>query len=179
MLRMPKMQMKSNCSGMDTKLANLLLDPAATTAALPAKVQAHLAGCDRCRRELDELRATMALLDTWKMPEPNPYLITRLEARLREEREAEPAGWFATLRARFALQPVTHIRPLAAMALTVVLLVGGGTYLGITITSWNQPPTPPRQTAVVAVVNDLQTMDNNAQLLDQLESLSSNNESGD
>jgi len=164
------MQMKSKCTGMDAKLANLLLDPAATTAALPAKVQAHLAGCDRCRQELAELHATMALLDTWKTPEPNPYFITRLEARLREERKTEPAGWFATLRARFALQPITHIRPLAAMALTIVLLVGGGTYLGIT--DWNQPPAATGQTAVV---HDLQTMESNAQLLDQLEALSSNN----
>jgi hypothetical protein len=171
---MPKTQMKSSCTGMDTKLANLLLDPAATTDALPAKTQAHLAGCDRCRRELAELRATMTLLDAWKAPEPNPYFITRLEACLREEREAEPAGWFASLRARFALRPVTHIRPLAAMALTVMLLVGGGTYLGIT--DWNHPPNAPIQTAVV---NDLQTMESNAQLLDQLEALSSNNESGD
>jgi hypothetical protein len=166
--------MKSNCTGMDAKLASLLLDPAAASAALPAKVQAHLDGCDRCRRELDELRATMNLLDTWKTPEPNPYFLTRLEACLREEREARPAGWLAGLRARFAFQPATHVRPLAAMALTILLLVGGGTYLGIT--NWNQPPAAPVQTAVV---HDLQTMESNAQLLDQLESLSSSNESGD
>jgi hypothetical protein len=171
---MPKMRMKLNCAGMDAKLANLLLDPTAATATLPDEVQTHLAGCDRCRRELAELRATIDLLDTWKTPEPATYFLTRLEARLREERDAEPAGWLASLRARFAFQPVAHVRPLAAMALTVVLLVGGGTYLGIT--DWNHPPAPPRQTAVV---NDLQTMESNAQLLDQLESLSSNNESGD
>ena len=60
------------------------------------------------------------------------------------------------------------------MALTVVLLLGGGTYLGIS--DWNQPPTAPPQ---AAVVRDLQTMDNNAQLLDQLEDLSSNNSSAE
>jgi hypothetical protein len=166
--------MKSNCKGMDAKLANLLLDPAAEHAALPARVKAHLDGCDRCRRELDELRATMNLLDTWKTPEPNPYFLTRLEACLREERVARPAGWLAGLRARFAFQPAAHVRPLTAMALTIVLLVGGGAYLGIT--DWNQPPVTPVQTAVV---HDLQTMESNAQLLDQLEALSSSNESGD
>ncbi len=163
-------RMKPNCAGMDSKLANLLLDPAA----VPAKVQAHLAGCEVCRRELEELRATMNLMDAWKGPEPNPYFLTRLEARLREERAAEPAGWFVRLRARFVLGPAVHVRPLAAMALTVVLLLGGGAYLGIT--DWEQPQAPPVQ---AAVVHDLQTMDNNAQLLDQLESLSSNDESGD
>ena len=160
---------------MDEKLANLLLDPVAVSDTdLPIKVQTHLAGCDRCRRELDELRATMNLLDTWKTPEPNPYFLTRLEARLREEREAQPAGWLATLRAHLVFHPVSHVRPLAAMALTIALLVGGGAYLGIT--DWNKPPAAPPQTAVV---HDLQTMESNAQLLDQLETISSNNESGD
>ncbi|MGD0682528.1 MAG: hypothetical protein ABR990_10785 [Terracidiphilus sp.] len=164
------MRKKSNCTGMDAKLANLLLDPAAVS----DKLQNHLAECERCRLELDELRATMNVLDAWKTPEPNPYFLTRLEARLREEREAQSAGWLAALRDRFTFQPVAHVRPLAAMALTVLLLVGGGAYLGIT--DWNQPKAAPGQTAVV---HDLQTMENNAQLLDQLEALSSNNESGD
>jgi anti-sigma factor RsiW len=161
---------------MDANLANLLLDSAAAPeAALPAKAQAHLAGCDRCRRELDELRATMNLMDAWKTPEPSPYFLTRLEARLRDEREAAPTGWLASLRARIAFRTMAHVRPLAAMALTVLLLVGGGAYLGIT--DWNHPPALPPQTAVV---HDLQTMESNAQLLDQLETLSSNNEeSGD
>lgn len=162
--------MKNYCAGMETKLANLLLDPATA----PAKVLAHVEGCERCRRELDELRATMALLESWEGPEPSPYFLTRLEARLREEREARPAGWLAGLRAGFAYGPATHVRPLAAMALTFVLLVGGGTYLGIT--NWDQPPAAPGQ---AAVVHDLQTMDSNAQLLDQLEALSNSNGNGD
>jgi hypothetical protein len=157
---------------MDANLALLLLDPAAVSDSdLPVELRSHLAGCDRCRRELDELRATMNLLDSWKTPEPNPYFLTRLHARLREEREAQSAGWLATLRARFVFHPISHVRPLAAMALTVMLLVGGGAYLGIT--DWYKPPAIAPQTAVV---HDLQTMENNAQLLDQLEALSSNNE---
>jgi len=59
------------------------------------------------------------------------------------------------------------------MALTVVLLLGGGTYLGVT--DWNGTPAPSGPTAVV---HDLQTMDNNAQVLDQLEALSGNNNNG-
>ncbi len=158
--------MKNNCTGMGERLVDLLLDPAAA----PAKVRAHVEVCERCRRELDELRATMALLETWEGPEPNPYFLTRLNARLREAREAEPAGWFARLRARFVYESATHVRPLAAMALTIVLLVGGGTYLGVT--NWDQPTAAPPQ---AAAVHDLQIMDSNAQLLDQLEALSSNN----
>jgi hypothetical protein len=159
-------RMNKNCTGMDTKLAEMLLDPEA----VPAKVRTHVAECDGCRRELAELQATMALLDTWKGPEPSPYFLSRLDARMREEREAAPAGWFQRLRARFVYGPAMHVRPLAAMALTVVMLVGGGTYLGVT--DWNQTAQPAGQ---AAVVNDLQNLDNNAQLLDQLEALSSSN----
>jgi anti-sigma factor RsiW len=158
--------MKNNCAGMDAKLADLLLD----AATVPVEVQSHLEGCERCRRELNELRATMTLMESWEAPEPGPYFLTRLAARMREERAAEPSGWFNLLRARLVYGTGTHVRPLAAMALSVVLLVGGGAYLGMT--DWEQPQTAPRQ---AAVVKDLQTMDSNAQLLDELESLSSNN----
>ena len=168
MERTPREQMKTNCTGMGERLADLLLEPGD----VPVKVQTHVEGCDRCRRELAELRATMALLNTWEGPEPNPYFLTRLEARLREERQAGPASWLARLRARFVVGAGVPVRPLAAMALTVMMLLGGGAYLGVT--DWDLAP-PPGPTAVV---HDLQTMDNNAQLLDQLESLS-NNENGD
>jgi anti-sigma factor RsiW len=161
---------KNDCTEMNGKLADMLLDPAA----VPAKVQMHVAECDSCKAELAELKATMALLDEWVAPEPSPYFATRMNARMREEREAAPTGWLAgriaQMRAAFAYGSVAPARPLAAMALTVMLFIGGGTYLGVT--DWNHPAQPPTQ---AAVVNDLQMLDNNAQLLDQLESISDNN----
>jgi hypothetical protein len=159
-----------DCTGMDTKLAELLLDPDAA----PAKVVTHVAGCESCQKELAELRATMALMDTWEAPEPSPYFMTRMGARLDEERRAPRPGLIARLRARIAYGPAMHVRPLAAMALTVLLLLGGGAYLDIS--NWDQPATHPGQ---AAVVRDLQTLQNNAQLLDQLESLSSNDNGSD
>ncbi|HWG20344.1 MAG TPA: hypothetical protein VG225_07410 [Terracidiphilus sp.] len=150
------------CAGMETKLADMLLDPET----VPATVKTHVAECDGCRRELEELRATMAMMDAWKAPEPNPYFVTRFQARLREEKQAKPASWLERIRARIMMAPQMHTRPLAAMALTVLLLLGGGTYLDF---YWQAPPAVPPQTAVV---HDLQTLDNNAQLLDQLESIS-------
>ncbi len=162
---METMQNKSMkaCSGMETGLAEMLLNPAA----VPAKVRVHVEQCETCREELAELHATMALLDTWEAPEPNPYFLTRLDARMREEREAAPAGWLERLKARFTYGPSLHVRPLAAMALTVLLLLGGGTYLGVS--NWDQTaPASPQ----AAVVHDLQTLDNNAQLLDQMEAMS-------
>jgi hypothetical protein len=162
--------MKKNCTGMDAKLAELLLDPTA----VPAKVQTHIAECDQCQGELAALKATMDLMDHWEAPEPSPYFLTRLDARMREEREAAPAGWLASrmarLRAGFAYGPASHARPIAAMALTILLFLGGGAYLGVT--DWNQTAQQPQQTAVV---HDLQLLDSNAQILDQLEQISDNN----
>ena len=160
--------MKQNCTGMESKLADLLLDPDA----VPAKVRAHVEQCQPCLGELAELQATMALLDTWESPEPSPYFLTKLDARMREERQAEPEGWFARLRDRFAFGPPMHVRPLAAMALAVMLLVGGGAYLDISDVDQTTPPGPD------AVVHDLQTLDNNAQLLDEMEAMSASNDNG-
>ena len=151
----------------DEKLADLLLDPHA----VPAKVQAHVAECGDCQGELAKLQAAMQLLDAWTAPEPSPYFLMRLGARMREERQAAPAGWLARgiarIRASIAYGPGLHVRPLAAMALTVMLLVGGGTYLSI------NDPQPVQSTPQAAVVHDLQILDSNAQVLDQMESLSS------
>ena len=159
----------TNCKMVDEKLADLLLD----AHAVPAKVKAHVAECTDCQDELQKLQATMQLLDTWEAPEPSPYFLTRLGAKMREERQAAPAGWLARgvarIRATITYGPGLHVRPLAAMALTVMLLLGGGTYLGVT--DWMQPVQP---TPLAATVHDPQVLDSNAQVLDQMESLSSN-----
>ena len=159
-----------NCHDLNSKLADLLLEPEAGNSEEQAKVyndaHAHLAGCADCRKQLDELRATMAMLDAWEAPKPNPYFMTRLNARLADERQAAPAGWLERMRARFTYSSRLTLRPVAAMAMTAVLLIGGGTYLEI---SHTETPVAPPETAVV---HDLQTLDNNAQLLDQLENIS-------
>jgi anti-sigma factor RsiW len=164
-----------NCNDVNAKLADLLLAPEELEAEVPSQLDAHLTGCGECREQLKELRATMALLDTWEAPEPNPYFLTRLNARLDEERETVPAGWpvswYEKLRARLLFGSRVTLRPVAAMAMTVALLIGGGAYLGLN--NWEQPAAPPVQ---AAVVQDLQTLGNNAQLLDQLESLSDQND---
>jgi anti-sigma factor RsiW len=161
--------MKTNCGEMGLKLADLLLDPGSA----PAAVTAHVEQCEACSAELAELRATMALMDDWEVPEPNPYFVTKTAARFREEREAAPAGLWERLRARMLYGQRPHVRPLAAMALAIMLLLGGGAYVGVTSL---EPPAQPNRDAVV---HDLQLMDSNAQLLDQLEVLSNNQDNGD
>jgi hypothetical protein len=175
-----------NCNDVHEKMVDLLFEveepvnqmsavanrETSIASSLVAEVQMHLDACASCSEELTSLRSTMALLDEWKAPAANPYFLTRLNARLAEERAAEPAGWaqrwFGRLRARVLYGSQVGMRPVAAMALTVMVLVGGGAYLGV-----NELKTPPAQPVVqAAVVDDLQTLDNNAQILDQLESMS-------
>jgi hypothetical protein len=175
MIELPDDRMKNTCKGMEERLAEMLFDAAAA----PAKVRAHVEGCSHCRGALDELRATMTLLDGFEAPEPTPYFMTRLEARLREARAEEPAAWparwLARLRDRLSFGASAPVRPLAAMAMTIFLLVGGSTYLGVTGGERDLPQPGPS----AAVVHDLQLMDNNAQLLDQLEAMSNPGDNGD
>lgn len=156
-----------NCKTVNEALAELLLAPEELHAGVRAELEEHLENCAECREQLNGLRATMQLMDAWEAPEPNPYFLTRLNARLEEERAAAPASWFERLKARLVYGSRLTMRPVAAMALTVAVLVGGGAYLGLSDLEAPKAPQPQ-----AAVVRDLQTMDSNAQVLDQLETMS-------
>ena len=112
-----------DCKTVKTYMADLLLDPAAASSA----ARKHVAACADCSRELDELRATMAAMDAWEAPEPTPYFDTRLAARLREVKENPPAGLWERMRARLLYGSNLQLRPVAAAALALLLLMGGGT----------------------------------------------------
>jgi hypothetical protein len=155
-----------NCKTVNEALAELLLAPEELSSGVRAELDEHLEGCTVCHQQLEELRATMRLMDDWEAPEPNPYFLTRLNARLEEERVAEPASWLERMKARLVYGSRLTMRPVAAMALTVVVLVGGGAYLGLSDLETSKPQPQ------AAVVHDLQTMDSNAQVLDQLETMS-------
>src|SRR5262249_5815783 len=114
------------CSKINSKLANLLFEPETVS----AEVRAHVDGCERCRKELADLKATMNLLDQWEAPEPSPYFDSKLAARLREEKAAVPAGVVERFRAWLKYGTNLSLRPIAATALSVLLAVGGITYAG-------------------------------------------------
>jgi len=110
----------------------------------------HLASCDACTKQLNAMRATMALLDEWQAPEPSPYFDTRLQARLREEMAKPQAGWLHWFR-----------HPVLAAALTVLMGVGIGTFVmrsgGI-----HSPEQPVAQVeGPGTAVSDLTTLDKN------------------
>jgi hypothetical protein len=60
-----------------------------------------------------------------------------------------------------------HMRPLAAAALALIVAVGGGTYAGF---GGFSPKPAPVQTAS-PVIKDLQSLDENAQVFQQLNSM--------
>jgi hypothetical protein len=143
------------------ELADLLLDPAAVSPA----AREHIAACAECSKELRDLETTMLALDGWEAPEPSPYFDTRLAARLREEQAKPPAGWWERVRARLRYGSNMHLRPVAAGALALLLMMGGGTAF------WLQQSSPRPIPQESATVHDLQLLDGNAQVYQQLNSL--------
>jgi anti-sigma factor RsiW len=151
------------CEKVKTSLPDLLLAPKSVS----AEVRAHVASCEECGKELKELEATMALMDAWKAPEVSPYFDTRMAVLLREEQQAAPAGWLERMRARFLFGNHVSMRPLAAATLALVIAVGGGTYAGFGGFS-PQKPVPAQASPVI---KDLQSLDENAQVFQQLNSM--------
>jgi anti-sigma factor RsiW len=170
---MKKMEMKTDCKTCRTALADLLLDE--SYAAAHPEVVEHMAACAECRKELEELQATFALLDNWTAPEPSAYFDVKMHARLREAQASEPEGFWSRTRA-FLMYSTSHrLRPALAGAMVVaVVLAGGGTFAGL-----YQHNSPVAVQASPAV-NDLKILDNNAKALQQMDQLldSSDDNSG-
>jgi hypothetical protein len=73
-------------------------------------------------------------------------------------------GWFERLTTRLRLNTGRNFRPAVAGALSLALIVGGGSAFMITPT-----PHPPVQAS--ATVNDLQILDRNEQAFQQMDEL--------
>jgi len=160
-----------NCQRCQNELATLLLDPANPAA---AAVQTHINDCASCLSELTALRSTMSLMDSWTAPAPTPFFDTRLHARLREEIASAPAGFWERMRSRFLFNMNLQMKPIAAGALAIILLAGGGSYAGFNALH-------PRPAEVSASVQDLQILDKNDQAITTMNQLlddGSNDDSG-
>ncbi|MHB1937919.1 MAG: anti-sigma factor [Acidobacteriaceae bacterium] len=160
------------CEKLQVHLPNMIFDPTR----VPAEVLQHVKDCSHCAGELKELQATMQLLDTWRVPEPSSYFDTRLAVRLREARESEAPGWLERLRLRLLFGSNLHLRPAAAAAFALLIIVSGGSYMGVV--SLNHTVGPSHQQAVSATVNDLELLDSSAQTLQQLASFDETNADG-
>lgn len=155
------------CRITKANLEDLLLD----RESVPAEVRKHAQECPECKEELAALEATMNALDAWEAPEPSPFFEARMAARVRSEREVPPAGFFERLRARLVYGSNMHLRPVAAGALALLLLIGGGTYVGLISTSHPSNPS--------ATVRDLQSLDDNSQVFQQLNTLDQQDDDSD
>jgi len=149
-----------NCQKVNSKSADLLLDPKSA----PAALREHVAECVACGRELAELRTTMGLLDDWAVPEANPFFDAKLLSRLRTEEQSRRVGFFERWKARLLYGSSLRMQPLMTGALGIVILIGGGTYADL---SWQSH----HQTEESAAVRDLQSLDGNAQVFQQLDSI--------
>lgn len=160
------------CEKLQAYLPDMILDPTR----VPTEAMQHVQECPGCAGELKELQATMQLLDGWKAPEPSPYFDTRMAVRLREARESEAPGWLERLRLHFLFGSNMHLRPAVAGAFALLVIVSGGSYIGVV--SFNHTVAPHHQPAVSATVNDLELLDSNAQTLQQLASFDETNADG-
>jgi len=84
-----------------------------------ARLEAHLAQCVDCRRELEDLRALGSVLDEWTPAPVSAGFEARLRARLVEEKPA-PRGW-----------PI--LRPALVMGLAAVAA------LAVAVMLWRSP----------------------------------------
>jgi hypothetical protein len=149
-----------NCKDCQSVFLDLLLAPGTANAA----ANSHLESCAKCRQEFKSLEATFALLDTWEAPEPSPYFDQKLSVRLREEQALAPAGWFERMKSRVLFNTGRQLRPALAGALALVLVIGGGTFAGV---SGMHHATPQAS----AAVQDLQILDKNDQALQTMDQL--------
>lgn len=154
------------CQKFETEFKKMQADLLLNRERVPAAVRAHVDGCPDCSRELQALESTMQALDAWEDVAPSPFFDARMAAKLREARAQGPAGFFERLRARLLFNSNMQLRPLAAGALAVALLIGGGTYAGM---RGMHPASP--EAASSATVRDLQSLEENAQVFQEMSSL--------
>jgi predicted anti-sigma-YlaC factor YlaD len=140
------------CNEIREMLPDLAAGMSASASEVSGKVNEHLRTCADCSATLNEFRQTMALLDEWTAPEPSPYFDTRLKARLREEAAKQPATWLQWLR-----------RPALAVSLGLVLVAG--TTLVLRNDATRHPDKVLAEVVPGTAVSDLQTLDNNHDML--------------
>jgi hypothetical protein len=162
-----EMKLDTDCKTCRSHMADLLLD--ANYAASHAELSSHLQTCTDCRTELNELRATFALLDEYAAPEPSPYFDSKLYARLREVQAEQPEGLWARVRSFLIFSTGRSFQPAVAAALALVLVAGGGGTFWQMRYAHNGAASP--TTEASATVNDLTVLDNNAQAEQQMSQL--------
>ncbi len=156
-----------DCKAMLAAMPDLLFDPDAASMAS----RAHLENCADCQAELRSMQDTITALEHWEAPEPSPFWSARMGASLREEQARPPSGWaglMARLRTRLWVSNYTLRPAIGVAALGLVMAVGGGTWFELS----SQPDVVPQtQIQASSTVRDLQSLNENAQVFQQLSAL--------
>jgi hypothetical protein len=160
---------KMNCKNFESELMDIVLTPdkAPSVAAV-----AHMKACPPCAEEYVSFQKTFAVLDTWQVPEPTPYFDQKLAVLLREEQAAPRMGWFESFVTRMRFNTGRNFRPAMVGALSLALIVGGGSAFVIS------PPQTPQPVQASATVEDLQILNRNEQAFQQMDQLQQDDDNG-
>jgi len=157
-----------DCKSFESELMDLVLTPESTPSVAAV---AHMKSCPPCAAEYVSFQQTFGVLDTWTAPEPTPYFDQKLAVLLREEQAAPRMGWFESLMTRLRFNTGRNFRPAMVGALSLALMVAGGSVIAVTPFPVNHP------VQASAAVNDLQILDRNEQAFQQLDELQQDDDS--
>lgn len=158
-----------DCKSFESELLDLVLTPDSTPS---VSAVAHMKSCPPCAEEYISFQQTFSLLDTWTAPEPTPYFDQKLAVLLREEQAAPRMGWFESLMTRMRFNTGRGFRPAMVGALSLALMVGGGSIFVVAPFQNTQP------VQASATLNDLQILDRNEQAFQQLDELQQDDDNG-
>jgi anti-sigma factor RsiW len=114
----------------------------------PARA-AHLAACDSCRRQADELRATMRAVSSVDVPEPSPLFWDHFSARVRQgiDPDTSPGvAWWRRPSIVFACAA-----GITVLAVVTARLLPGGPHATPTVVSAPASPIPTVSNAAAAI----------------------------
>jgi hypothetical protein len=119
----------------------------------------HLASCERCRRQLQEMRSLMAAAAAVQVPEPSPLFWDRLSDRVRQsvaaERDAPRRWWHEMMPWRRLLIPASAVAAAAILVVTAMTPRVRAPGAPIASTAAIQPgPAPAPAPAASGVLND-------------------------
>ncbi len=156
-----------DCRKFELELTDIVLTPGARPSVAAV---AHMKVCPPCAQEYLSFQETFALLDGWQAPAPSAYFDQKLAVRIREEQAAPPMGWLERLMTRLRLNTGRNFRPAMVGALSLALIVGGGSVL----IPFPQPVQPVQASATI---NDLQILDRNEEAFQQMDELQQDDDS--
>ncbi|HVU96543.1 MAG TPA: zf-HC2 domain-containing protein [Puia sp.] len=131
----------------------------ALPAPLAAQLAEHLAGCDECRREADDLRQLLSAIKSSGQQQPSPTLRENFNTMLQSELNMETMANLLTTPEKEAKprgKVIAFFTSAAGRAAAAVILLGGGIAIGMALKS--SPPAPDTAVLVHTLQTEVDTM---------------------